>query len=235
MKASLTALIFLFFGFTAVFAQGMNTQIADSRVRQLMSMGPNSTPVHGFDTRTSDLKGSPYLFDKWMKGDITTNNGKNIDSLEINYDIMNHMVEIKVNKYVKAASEAEIDGFSIFDEVGQKRNFISVSDLRLPDERLVGFAEVLFQGSEIGLIKKYEIKYIEPNYVEHFDVGSLDAELVKKDKYFLLIDDKLEEFHKRKSFGDKRKQVKTFTKKNDLDLRKERDLIYAVEYYNSLL
>lgn len=100
---------------------------------------------------------------------------------------------------------------------------------------MVGFAEVLFQGNSIGLLKKYEIKYIEPNYVEHFDVGSLDTELVQKEKYYLLRDKKLEEFHKRKSFGEKRKKVKAYVKKNRLDLHKERDLVYAIEYFNSLL
>lgn len=139
MKASPIALIFLSFASTAVFGQGgvVNSQIAESRVSQLAAMGANSTPIHGFDSRTSDLKGSPYLFDKWMKGNVTSRSGKNIDSLQINYDIMNHMVEIKVNKYVKAASEAEINGFSVADEYGQKRDFISVSSFQSPDEKLV--------------------------------------------------------------------------------------------------
>jgi hypothetical protein len=236
MKLSLITLFFLSCGSAAVYAQGgVTSHVAESRVEQLKWLSPTGSPIHGFDNRTSEVKGSPYLFDNWVEGDITTNSGKKVDSLEINYDILNHLVEIKVNKVVKAASEAEISGFSIIDKYGQKRNFISLSKYHLPDTKLVGFAEVLFEGDKISLIKKYEIKYIEPNYVEHFDVGSMDAQLLKKDHYYLLRDNKLEEFHKRKSFGDKKKVVKAFVRKNGLDLRKERGMVYAVEYFNFLL
>jgi hypothetical protein len=235
MKAFFTALLVLSCGSAAVYAQGVTSHVAESRVEQLKWLSPTGSPIHGFDNRTSEVKGSPYLFDSWVEGNITTNSGKKVDSLEINYDILNHLVEIKVNKVVKAASEAEINGFSIMDEHGQKRNFISLSEYHLPDEKLVGFAEVLFKGNKISLIKKYEIKYVEPNYVEHFDVGSLDAQLLKKDNYFLLRENKLEEFHKRKSFGDKKKAVKAFVRKNGLDLRNERDIIYTVEHFNTLL
>lgn len=236
MKQFLIIFFLLFSVAGAGFAQGVaNSQVAESRMRQVSSMGANSTPIHGFDNRTSDVKGSPYLFDKWMEGNVTSQGGKEIDSLKINYDILNHLVEIKVDKVVKAANEADISSFSVTDEYGQEKKFISLSEYHLPDKKFVGFAEVLFEGNNISLIKKYEIVYVEPNYVEHFDVGSIDAELVKKDKYFLLRDNKLEEFHKRKSFGDKRKQVKTFVRKNQLDLRKERDLVFTVEFLNSLL
>ena len=234
MKKNYIILFLLIFSYSVAFSQGSDPQRVGSRLERASELEGANLYVDGFDKRQSDVLGSQYLFPEWKEGDVTLVTGKTLEGLKINYDVHNQLLEINDGKGIKVASEFDLKKFVVKDTLDREYTFISLADYTLDDGKFDGFGQLLYEGN-VTLIKKYTLVVKEGKYVEGVDVGSFLDEIKKKEKFYIIKDRQVEEFSKRKSFGDKKKQVKDFVKTNRLNLSRERDIIFAVEFFDSLL
>lgn len=217
-----------------VLAQGTPLLTKD-HLDRVGNLSPAGSSVEGFDIRTSEIKGSPYLYERWMKGKIVFENGVEMGNLELNFDLYNHLLEVKTEQVVKVALPEQIRFVDIYFLPEKSSRFIPVTGfLTEDDEAAEGFAEVLYDG-RIRLVKKSLLEIHQPNYRPTHDIGSLNFQIKKKEKIYLMEEGMLKEIKRMSDFGKWRKKMKAYARENNLRIRNEKDLVQLVQYYDSLL
>lgn len=233
MKAVFFLLAGLFFTLEGV-AQGTPLLTKD-HLDRVGGLSPGGASVEGFDIRTSKMKGSPYLYEDWVSGKIVFDNGDEMEDLQLNFDLYNHLLEVKTEQEVKVALPKQVRSVDIYYHPEEHSKFIPVAGFRTKEkEAAEGFAEVLYDG-KIKLVKKSFVEIHKPTYRPSHDIGSLDYEIRKKEKLYLLEEGVLKEVKRKSDFGKWGKQMKAYARENNLRFRKEEDLIQLVRYYDSLL
>ena len=236
---SLTLLITLFS--QAVYSQNGNTLKEDNpviiqdRLNKLNSINGANSLLMGFDNRTSEVVGDAYLFESWVPATITFKQGEEVEEVPVNVDLLNNRVEIKAGDQVKVAYGFQIRDFVVKDLLEEDSKFVSFSDFRLADgEKLKGFGQLLYDG-QVKLLKRPYVIVKKAKYIPGFEVGSLNPEIVDKEKYYLLENEILREVKRKPDFGKQNAQIKKFMKKHKLKTKREKDLVDTVAYYDSLL
>lgn len=181
----------------------------------------------------TDIKGSPFLIDKWIKGSVVTDKGT-YDNLELKLDVYDNTLYFnkdgealefrdKVESFILKPLEIDSASFLAF-----KRG-LSGKVLR-PDE----YVQVLAEGklnvykqdkrllSEINEINRGTIKSFTP-VTKYYVVkdGEWKQLRLNKKEAFELMDDKIE-------------KVKAYINDNKLGLKNERDWVAVFAYYNKL-
>jgi hypothetical protein len=185
----------------------------------------------------NDYTGSPYFNDAFLKGSIISK-GKTIASNQIlRYNVSKEEFEIKDprnpgSKTLKTILRNE----NITIEIGDD-SFEYISDAK---NRLRGYFIPLYKGVRNSLYKKIKKEFIPSQRA----VNSMtsDVAALYDEKEFLYLVDKTGKFTEMGSskkdrlnaFGDMKKKVKAYAKENKLNLKKEKDVIKAVTYTNSL-
>lgn len=205
-------------------------------VRQAIDLFHTSKMLRGDMNKTlteSDIEGSPYLEDEFIKGTLyTTSNTKYVD-VPLRYNIYNDNIEFDTGDGIQALAAPEIvdkvefgdytmvyvpysitkkirRGFFIVDQEGKASLLIK------PD---VAFVEA----TEPGAYKQAEPAKFDKKENEYYiKVGMNEAKIISNKN-------DLEEV-----FPDHTKEIETFIKKNKIKHRKPEDLKKMVQYYNSL-
>lgn len=182
----------------------------------------------------SGIRGTPFYQDKWIRGIVTTNLG-------VYYDL-----ELKINLYDNAVFfNKDGEPFELLDKI------VSVQLLpKWPDtinqivfskgmnqaglkpeqyiQVLVGTGAVQFYRSDIKQVS--EMSEINAGMVKTFSNTS---------RYYLKKGDQLKFIRLNKDeilafFGDKEADMNSFITEKKLNLKKEADIIQAIQAYNSL-
>lgn len=218
----------------SVFGQESPLLIKD-RLDRVSSIKAGGSAIEGFDNRIAGIKGSPFLFDDWLSGKVIFDNGKEEKNLQLNFDLYNNLLEVKTERGIKVAKPEQVQFIEIKYSTNKIKKYMPLSGYSTTDnEKAEGFAEVLYDGT-IKLVKKTLVKVHKPSYRPSHDVGNYDYEIRKKERVYLLEEGVLKEVKRMPDFGELTKKVKAFSKQNKLRVRKEKDLIRMVEYYDSLL
>lgn len=240
MKIFLLILFVVFFSHAA-FSQNGNTLKEDNpvvvqdRLNKLNSINGANSLLLGFDNRSSEVVGDAYLFEDWVPASITFSEGAEVQDLPVNVDLLNQRVEIKAGNQVKVAYAFQVRDFVVKNPLKEDTKFISLNDLRLADgEKLKGFGQLLYDG-QVKLVKRPYVSIKKAKYIPGFEVGSLNPEIVDKEKFYLLQDKVLTEVKRKPGFGKHNAQMKKYMKENKLKTKREKDLVEIVAYYNSLL
>ena len=193
---------------------------------------PVTGKVYNSD-KYSAVKGSPFLFEEWMKGSVTTPQGI-YKNLELKLDSYNNTVFFKSSDEPYEFQQKVI-GFTLMPRPGDSstylvfRNGVSGNGLR-PDQ----FIQILTEG-KLSLYRS-EIKLVA-------DVNQINQGVIKtfttSTRYFAMKDDVLQTMKMNKAsiyelIKDKEQQIDSFVAQNKLSTRKESDLIKIVQYYNTL-
>jgi hypothetical protein len=214
-------------------------------VTSLAAQNPNDAIVvfSGGTMRTmniqdkkSETEGSHYYNNDWYPGTVTLFSGEEIKDYPLKYDMKMNQVDIKVDELVKFISVGAVKEIKWKQSDGQVEILQNVS--LYSDYKGIGFFSVLAQGT-IMLFKKTELTLLEANYNAAMDVGSENKKYVKKDKYYILKDGKVNEIKKSKKkvteiLSDQSTKVEEFVDQNKLNVKDEQDLIRIFDYYNSL-
>ncbi|MBC5993860.1 hypothetical protein [Pontibacter cellulosilyticus] len=186
----------------------------------------------------TDVKGSPFLFDDWVRGSVIVANGTKFEKVNLMYDQVADELVFKSEKGETKTFVDPVKEFSFKREIdnvviGEKvfRNGFTPIDGAKPHT----FYEVLVD-DQTKLLKRTsksimeEITYSSATKVKSFETNTA---------YYIARDNKLTKIKNDKksvlaALGNKQPELETFIKKNMLDLKKDEDFAKLIAYYNTL-
>lgn len=183
----------------------------------------------------NDVEGTPLLFDDWKAGEVTLKNGENYHLDKINFDA-------SAGKFIYSKDEAvyefagNIDAIKIY---GENHAADTVSDMLFRTDLLPenpGFVQVLLKG-KITIIRELSKKAEGENYSN--GIVNNTRKYVLRAQDFAIKDNKTIPFKYSASAldelaSDKKSQVDSYVKSNNLKLKKESDFLKSINFYNTL-
>jgi hypothetical protein len=155
------------------------------------------------------------------------------------YEIDQDQFEIKVAGGIKLLNGKRVKSFVWLDSLTRSPHyFVNAKDFKSEDNSVVkGFFEVLTEG-ELTLLSKTDIVVKKPNYNERLDIGTRDARILKKTKFFFTDKGKIKELATNRKkllpvFGEHATAMDEFIRKNSLSLNEPAHLKAIFENYNA--
>lgn len=180
----------------------------------------------------SEIRGTPFLFDKWITGSVNIPQGRYAD-LQLKYDVYENTLLFNRNDQSFEFQDPVLS-FTLMPDPGDSSNYLyftkGISATGLKENQ---FVQVLTEG-KISLYKS-DIKLLsELNEINRGVVQSFS----KSSRYFALKNNSIELIKLNKNeilalVGDKEKEVSAFISKYKLSFKKEQDIIAIVDYYNT--
>ncbi|MGZ5247508.1 MAG: hypothetical protein ACXWCR_10410 [Flavitalea sp.] len=181
----------------------------------------------------SEVRGTPFLFDKWMKGSVNIPRGSYAD-MQLKYDVYENIVYFNRDDQSYEFQEPVLS-FILMPVPGDSSSYLYFTKgIRAQGLKENQFVQVLSEG-KISLYKS-DIKLLsELNEINRGVVQSFS----KASRYFALKNNsigliKLNKNEVMTLVGDKEKQVSAFISSYNLSFKKEQDVIAIIDYYNSL-
>ena len=189
-----------------------------------------------FKVKSDDgIEGNPLLFEDWKSGEVTLNNNEKYNIEKINLDAANNKFIYYKNDTVYEFLD-NIKEIKIYNEnhfTDPSSDMVFRSDLKLFTP---AFVQVLADG-KIIIIREYIKKPKGENYSNGIVNNTRKYSL--KSSQSAIADNKiiplkfnsatLEELT-----SNKRKEMITYLKENNLNSKKEKDFIMAIGYFNSI-
>ena len=182
----------------------------------------------------ADTEGSPYLEEEFKGGKVFVNGDVSLEK-PMRYNAYASEIEIFAGdeQYAPLLKRAYITAM-----IGEK-TFKMLPYTAENDLQRVGYFNPLNEG-EVVLLYKPEVKlrqgrvpdtnygrYVPPTYIDistyYLKIGEAPAEKIRLSRKGVL-----------KALGDKKKILQEYISDNGLNLRKEKDAIVLLNYYNSL-
>ena len=164
---------------------------------------------------------------------------KLIEGFPMRYDIHLDELEFKGKSGIKVLAGSKVKSFVWADSITRTHAyFINGKSFRNEDDvPFAGFFEVLEEGS-VPLLKKTYISVRKADYNVAMNVGSRDDKILKKNKYYVLKENRLVELPaSRKKFVNifnNNPRLDEFIRQNGLSVTNEHDLKLIVSHHNSL-
>ncbi|MCP9201552.1 hypothetical protein MKO06_16700 [Gramella sp. GC03-9] len=197
----------------------------------------------GFKIMRNDLKGSPFLTQKWYVGHGVLKDGKLTTPQIMNYDIHGNNLVYKANENedVLKLLDNNFTGFILKAETGE------LIFTKIPGEQFeknkkdTKYYQIVNPPSRLVVTEFYK-ELDDPNAsgwtssTQSTKSAEYDLEV---DYYVLNPKNKYEEVKLKerailKIFDDKKKELESFINSNDIDINSPEDLFKIVEHYYSL-
>ncbi len=228
-KTLITAVLFLFFGVSLI-SQNRNLQRKTDYFSKLVDQS-NTGEI--YDTNHPDnYVGTPYYNDSYLLGNIYYNNEPAHKNVALRYNVIADEIEYK--------ETLSVDNDLAKAIIKSKDIYVTINNQQIVFIPSNGYFLVLEDGNNFSLIKKITKKYFPHRPpANSYDQGSLPTFADRIAYYIYSKEGEIHELPKSKSkklkaFGNSEKLVKDYTKENDLDLNKEKDLKQIVMYLNSV-
>jgi hypothetical protein len=219
-RISLTAFLAVFMAFSAY--------------AQMITIPDNAgAPIR--ERKYAGVEGSPYLFDDWLKGDITLTDDKVKEDVPIRYNSHLDQVEIVNNGQRLALNPGAIKGFTIYsyNENGNRITHQFRNGFNLDSYSKNDFFQVLYDG-ENKLLVKLKNQLIEG--ANNSYGASMGDRFDTSKKYYLVKEDgtvhnvKLRRRDLKKAFPEKVQEMKAFQREQGADLGSEVGVITFLSY-----
>jgi hypothetical protein len=181
----------------------------------------------------SEVRGTPFLIDKWMTGTVTVPNGRYID-LQMKYDVYENTLLFNRNDQAFVFQDPVLS-FTLMPVPGDSSSYMHFTKgVSAPGLKEDQFVQVLVEGKI--LLYKSDIKLLsELNEINRGVVQSFS----KASRYFALKNNVIELIKLNKNeimalVADHEKQVTSFISLHKFSFKKEQDIIAILDYYNSL-
>lgn len=243
-KQTAIMLIFLMSG-TAIFAQkykGYSEALVEYYTRDLEKNAKQTANV--IRLSSDDLKmikGSPYINERFILGNLSMGDSLIATEIPMRYNLLSDQIELKDLKSLDNEPSAALlknpdISIQIYNNIYRyHRDFLA-------DNGVLGsYFEIVWEGNGYSLYKKIDVTYHAPYKATTSFDNDRPAEFTQQEIFYLVNNaDEFTELPTRKSalykvLGDKKKEVKEYIKKNNLEIDEGRDLARLVAYYNSLL
>jgi hypothetical protein len=183
------------------------------------------------------VKGSPYLYDDWMNGNIFLDNGKVIQNVMMKLDVYAHRVLVYHEnlKRVVLLEKQHTNEF-ILRITGEEKRFRKLMDVNSKSKVFDGcFFEVLSEG-EISLFKL--------NYRDVYPINNPNEiyidEFTNEEDYIVYVNNDYKQirlgrsyfFHNYPEYKD---QLRKYFRKNKLKIRTEKDFVKSIDHLNEII
>lgn len=184
-----------------------------------------------------DTKGSPYFLNTWSIGEIKQSDGTIVKNMNLKYDQLEDELIFKDNKGEELGFAVPVVEFRVdYTSEGIKKTSLfrnGFVPFRGSSEK--NYYEILFDG-HIKLAKK-NVKRIE-QYRE-YNSATTTKSVIERIKYYYYTTNVLIEFKRdnksvQQAFGNKSTAALDFVNKENLDLKKDQDLIKLFDYCEKL-
>jgi hypothetical protein len=215
--------LFIYSLFSIFFVKAQELE-AQSTVGNVISMNDIFTK-HLKVSGKEEITGNPFLFSNWDNVGVVYSETRSYSYKKLNYNIFSDDIGILKSKdSVLIFSKVKIDSFIVKNKKFRKYHN--------------RFYEVLYQGSKISLLKKYEVQIVEGMF-NPIDGTKEKSRFKTTDDYYIENSIGIVEFVPSKKtissiFEDETVMVRKFIKQKKLSLKKEKDLIEIFKYYNQL-
>ncbi|MDY0780046.1 hypothetical protein [Tenacibaculum sp. IB213877] len=186
-----------------------------------------------------DIEGTTYLFNKWNNVVVINSyDGKQYKLRDVNFNLKTNGIEAKL-------SDNTQDSVFIFNS--GSINYFSINNKKFVKKIIVKeknsfFVEELNNDEKLKLFKYYQIGIIQGSFNPMTQKKTSNDKFEKKVAYYIEENNKekkLKEIRLSRSYAlqymkDRKSEIKSFVKKNNLSYRKEKDFIRMINYYNSL-
>jgi hypothetical protein len=195
--------------------------------------------IQPFDTRYEGLKGTYYLIPIWLDGDLYGNAGKLVARhVPIKYDALNK--EVIQRNTEKDTIAVYPSAFTLYDQTQayqfvHRLGFTTTSGKKIPNTYL----QVLF-AKRIGFYKNFTKSVLSADYKQPYSNNRPYDSFEEKTEYFLAKENgdieqvKLNQKSILQNFQDQKKALEIYIKTNQLDMKKEADVVNLLGYYESL-
>lgn len=182
------------------------------------------------------VKGSPYLLGESFWGTIDYKDGKTVKGIKVIYDLLNQVAGIdlrKNNEIFEAEQGIEKFTIDLTENYGGNTLVFVNSQVYGLDK---GYVNLLVDGERVALLKDYKVKIVSD------PTNLMDKNIKVFDQYFeyYILDKATRRLEKIKL---KEKEIlssvkaddasKAFIASNNLDIKKEKDLIKFITGYNN--
>lgn len=177
-----------------------------------------------------DIEGDYYLYDKWDNYAKIYTNGKSLKLNSFNYNLYRDMVETKIaSDSVFSFNSSAIDSIVV--------NNRTLKTVRASGEAGASFAVVLYENKGYTFFKKFSTK-IRKAEVNPISGGFDFADRIEKIPAYYLSkpEGQIREIDLKKrdilrALDLDKSELKKFTKKNNLSVKQEEDVIKIVEHF----
>lgn len=181
--------------------------------------------------RGSDTKGSPYLIEDWVMGGVNLNGSLYHVNQKVKYDIYRDELLIQYPKSAKLmlVPTERINAFNIYTNDGDTLRFKNIDQ---------SFYEILLDGS-VTLLTSYNKYLLEADKGGSYSTRADNEIVAGKNKFYLRIGNgelnqiKMSLKSISSMLPEYTQVLKTFVKKNSLNLKEKEDLIKLIAYHNA--
>lgn len=212
--------------------------VATENVRELGTSTRGIGNVKTFDNRYEGVKGTPFVFEDWFKGEVFLSDKQKIEVKALNYNCVDNEIVYRdpATKVIRILNRKEVDMFSIESPTGK----MSFSRVGMKEGVDPVFAQLLYNQKSM-VYKLYQKDFVRANYEGGYSADRKYDEFVDKfDIYFQKSnDDTLFKVKKSKKyiiscFPEKESEISDYFKKSKPDLKSEAALVELLRYYDSL-
>lgn len=196
--------------------------------------------LYGIPLPPGKVVGDTYLDTHWRNSNVMLyDKEKMIEGFPMRYDIHLDELEFKAKNGIKVLAGDKVKSFVWADSITRvPEYFINGNAFRNEDDvPFTGFFEVLSEGS-VPLLKKTYIDIKKADYNVALNVGSPDDKILKKNKFYVLKENRLVELPgSRKKFLNNfndNARLEKFIKQNSLSPSNESDLKLIWDHFPSL-
>jgi hypothetical protein len=185
----------------------------------------------------AEMKGNPYLTKSWSKAIVKQADGQVFKDIDVKYDQLEEQLIFKTASGQELGFAVPVTEFKIsYEENGASttKTFVNgFAPFRGSTDKT--YYELLYDGS-VKLLKK-NIKQIESQRAYNSAVTT--QTISERVKYYYALNNELVEFKRdakfvNDAFGGKATAVQKYIKDNNLDLKKDEELIKAFAYFSTL-
>tara|TARA_R110000850_G_scaffold199977_1_gene326117 strand:+ start:9552 stop:10241 length:690 start_codon:yes stop_codon:yes gene_type:complete len=198
--------------------------------------------ILNFTTRAKTINldntnGSPFENEEFVLGSILSENNILISNIYLRYNAYQDEFQIKQNPN---AGDDKIQAIKKSTEFYVKMGD-EIFTYKLPQDGMGGYYNILVEGNKVDLLKKISKKFVEGQKSVTMMTGNHPNRLIDESSYVVAKDDKIIEVTGSKNkileaiAGDQKNELKKYTKSENLNVKKEDEMIKAVNYYNENL
>jgi hypothetical protein len=184
-----------------------------------------------FDNRYEGIKGSPTVFDNFVRGRVKMKKGNNVAGQELNYDAVagELITRSKVYNKILAVRPDLIESFELISPDGDTLIFKRAADK--------GFCQQIYEGKKMNLYFRHVKQLSKANYGGGYNANARNYdEFVDASEYMISLEGGRPEVIKparktfEKIFPEKKDLISGYFKEHKPDLKNNRELAAFLAY-----